>query len=752
MQKPTRELRQSNNEETWSLPSGLELGRAIYSKYASPGLVAPAAGLGLGQRTTLFGLERLPLLAAIQQRWSSNNVLPSGWPAHHYTWLKLFDRSKGVLAPRKWQTSPAAPSTVARTHQVDALFRPNSGVAEQGANSARPGSESSSQLIPLAGNPKESASLHLGRDPGTEVRPLDLTKPTTPNTPEVAGAEVYPKQEATMVQARSVRLASDASPPALDSPSTQEIVSNLHLAPRSAANIAPSRMEGGEDQPRSTSAVPGNEGSEHRSSAETVLAPKVPPGRWTTAATNPQVTPAVVTERLTSSIPQVGRAPTTMHISRALKDAPGGSDNSDNQVASKGGVARVSSTNSGPEVLESSAEVIGRKLSPTPTRNITSAQSFDVESGAQVRSGPILQDLRHLSVAKSGSKGEGSLLDQISQPSSTPGSSDSEGISATAEQRPSIFHASPPPSKPVPSAGVRVWLSNDWQNAREGSGHFQKSALGRDEADTRPGNRVDEIGSMVEVAGRTPEIGVLAGRRVAKIARALDSASSNTQSVMAAEASLPQHGHPILLRSRSTNVALPSGGRDQDLSGYRVFVPSPLQQANTREERFGVERVSRELTREIARDTEIFLSDGQVSAALALSTPAEMSSRTVALTLANALGRHSSANEPSSANAARRSGTSIMHLGFLPVRRANRSAPAVGHEAVQAAGIAHRAPDPFPPSSTAEPVNSTPARPILPVAGSRIRQAANIDLNQLANRVYELLVRRLASERQRRGL
>jgi hypothetical protein len=551
-------------------------------------------------------------------------------------------------------------------------------------------------------------------------------------------------------------LASEPSPPVQNSPSTQEIVSKLGLALRSTADIAPSSKEGGEDQTRSTSVLPQNEGSAHRSSAETVVAPKVLPGHGTTAATIPQVTPAVLTERLSSSNPQMGRAPTATHISRALKDAPGGSDNSDNQVASKGFVARVSSTNSGPEVLESSAEVIGRKLSPTPARNITSGQSFDVESGAQVRSGgPVPESLRHLSVAKSGLEGEGSLLDQTSQQSSTPGSSDSEGISATAEQqRPSTFQASPHPNKPVPSAGVRVWLSKYGQNAREVSGHVQKGVLGRGETETRPGSRVDEIGSMVDVAGRTPKIGVLAGRQAAKIARSLDSASSNTQSETAAESSLPHHGRPILLRSRSTNVAPPSGGRDQDLAGHSVFLPSPLQQANTREELSGVERVSRELTHDIARDTEVSLSDGQGSAALGLSTRAEVSSESVALTLRNSSARHSSANEASSASPARSSGVSIMHLGFQPVRRANRSGLAVGlgHEAVQPAGIAHRASDPFPPSSTAEPVNSTPARPILPDAGSRARQAANLDLTQLANRVYELLVRRLASERQRRGL
>jgi hypothetical protein len=52
-------------------------------------------------------------------------------------------------------------------------------------------------------------------------------------------------------------------------------------------------------------------------------------------------------------------------------------------------------------------------------------------------------------------------------------------------------------------------------------------------------------------------------------------------------------------------------------------------------------------------------------------------------------------------------------------------------------------------ASTGMPGSSGPAS--LPAAPSIAKSAAGFDLTQLANRVYELLVKRLASERQRRG-
>jgi hypothetical protein len=48
-----------------------------------------------------------------------------------------------------------------------------------------------------------------------------------------------------------------------------------------------------------------------------------------------------------------------------------------------------------------------------------------------------------------------------------------------------------------------------------------------------------------------------------------------------------------------------------------------------------------------------------------------------------------------------------------------------------------------------------PSLPATASAGSQTSQTsstpANVDIRQLANRVYDLLVRRLASERQRQG-
>jgi len=246
------------------------------------------------------------------------------------------------------------------------------------------------------------------------------------------------------------------------------------------------------------------------------------------------------------------------------------------------------------------------------------------------------------------------------------------------------------------------------------------------------------------------------------MARALDSANSTARSAMASKALVAHPDLPILVHSESASVAAASGGREQHRAGHHVFALSPGR-ANSPEEIPGVERAFREPTHDIARDAEVTaggsglpvsLSNGQAPAAPELSTRAEVPSKSVALTFRNSLGPDSSATEASLASPAHSSRVPIMHLGLQTIRRAGLPgfAVGVGHRVAQSSGIAHRASDPLPPSSTAEPVNSTPIRPLLPDAGSRARQSANMDLTQLANRVYELLVRRLASERQRRGL
>ena len=92
---------------------GLTLGRDIYAKYGvSPGVIASPNMFAIARRTVSFGMERLPLLSSIQRRFGGNSMLPSGWSALHFVW----NPNPSVVVPRVRSNLALgrAPTTIAR--------------------------------------------------------------------------------------------------------------------------------------------------------------------------------------------------------------------------------------------------------------------------------------------------------------------------------------------------------------------------------------------------------------------------------------------------------------------------------------------------------------------------------------------------------------------------------------------------------------------------------------------------------------
>jgi hypothetical protein len=85
-----------------------------------------------------------------------------------------------------------------------------------------------------------------------------------------------------------------------------------------------------------------------------------------------------------------------------------------------------------------------------------------------------------------------------------------------------------------------------------------------------------------------------------------------------------------------------------------------------------------------------------------------------------------------------------------PPRRAGSRATALARETLSGDVLPATMPEPGPPFSTGEPVLG--AVPIPPAEPSGGQDGNEPDVGGLAERVYEMLVRRLAIERERRGL
>ncbi len=127
----------------------LQLGHDIYAKYGhSPGVLPSAASIGVARRAILFGMERVPLLDSIQRRLGGN-VLPGSWPTLHYVWAlnhapRGYKRSQTIVS--RSVLTPARMSATQTTIEREATpltsgSIPSSVVAELPVSSQPGGSD-----------------------------------------------------------------------------------------------------------------------------------------------------------------------------------------------------------------------------------------------------------------------------------------------------------------------------------------------------------------------------------------------------------------------------------------------------------------------------------------------------------------------------------------------------------------------------------------------------------------------------------
>src|SRR5215471_10489297 len=92
---------------------GIDLGTAIFNRY-SPDLSLISSGSELGKRTAIFGINRLPLVHQIQQRWTVGNMQSPTWSAmrHALIWDSARHRT-GAL-----RRGPVTDNTIT-THAID---------------------------------------------------------------------------------------------------------------------------------------------------------------------------------------------------------------------------------------------------------------------------------------------------------------------------------------------------------------------------------------------------------------------------------------------------------------------------------------------------------------------------------------------------------------------------------------------------------------------------------------------------------